>query len=99
VAGRSAVAIPMPPPRAASFEPPADVVGLYGDPADPVELAVHEGEIDRDESQIYPIAGEKYYVPVSGFTMRFHRQDGKVDSMVTTYGDGSERVLRRVGAH
>jgi len=98
LAGRSVVPIPMPPPRAAGFEPASEVVGLYGDRDDPVELAVHEGEIHRDDNTIYPIAGEKYYMPVSGMTCRFHRQDGKVDSMITTYGDGSERALRRLGA-
>jgi D-alanyl-D-alanine carboxypeptidase len=96
--GRPAPPIPMPPPRAASFEPPSDVVGLYGDPADPLEISFHEGELHRDENQIYPIAGEKYYSPVSAFTMTFHRQEGKVDSIVTIRGDGSERVLKRVGA-
>jgi CubicO group peptidase (beta-lactamase class C family) len=96
--GRSVLAIPMPPARAANFEPPSDLVGLYGDPDDPVEVAVHEGELYRDESQIYPIAGDKYYLPVAGFTMRFHRQNGNVDSIVTTFADGSERVLRKVAA-
>ena len=98
LSGGSVVPIPLPPARAASFEPASEVVGFYGDPDDPVELAVREGEIYRDESQIYPIAGSKYYVPVAGFTMTFHRQNGKVDSIVTTYGDGSERVLRRLAA-
>jgi CubicO group peptidase (beta-lactamase class C family) len=96
--GRSVLAIPMPPARAANFEPPSEVVGLYGDPNDPVEVAVHEGELNRDESQIYPIAGNKYYLPVAAFTMRFHRQNGNVDSIVTTFADGSERVLPKVAA-
>jgi CubicO group peptidase (beta-lactamase class C family) len=96
--GRSLLAIPMPPARAANFEPPSDLVGLYGDRDDPDEVAVHEGELYRDESQIYPIAGDKYYETVSGFTMRFHRQNGNVDSIVTTFADGTERVLRKVAA-
>ena len=96
--GRPVPAIPWPPARAANFEPPSDVVGLYGDRNDPLEFAVHEGELFRDEDQIYPVAGDKYYEPVSGRTMRFHRQDGKVDSIVTTYGDGRERVLRKLAA-
>ncbi|HKF44057.1 MAG TPA: serine hydrolase domain-containing protein [Thermoanaerobaculia bacterium] len=94
--GRPVLAIPMPPARAAGFEPSSDLVGLYGDLDDPVEVAVHEGEIYRDENQIYPIAGDRYYIPVSGNTMRFHRQEGKVDSIVTTLPDGSERVLRKL---
>lgn len=98
LADHPAAAIPMPPPRAAGFEPAADVLGRYGDPADPVEVAVREGELFRDESQFYPVAGDRYYIPVSGNTMRFHRQDGKVDSIVTTYADGSERVMRRLPA-
>jgi CubicO group peptidase (beta-lactamase class C family) len=96
--GRPVLPIPLPPARVASFEPPADVVGLYGDPSDPDEVALHEGELDKDGDQIYPVAGDKYYEPVSGFTRRFHRQDGKVDSIVTTRGDGSERVMRKVAA-
>ncbi len=96
--GRPALAIPLPPARAATFEPRSDLLGLYGDPNDPVEVAVHEGELYRDENQIYPIAGDKYYMPVSGFTMRFHRQNGNVDSIVTTFADGPERVLRKVTA-
>jgi len=99
VAGRSVLPIPLPPARVAAFEPPSDVVGLYGDPNDPLELALRDGEIYRDESEIYPIAGDRYYVPVAGFTMIFHRQNGKVDSIVTTYGDGSERVLPKLAAH
>jgi CubicO group peptidase (beta-lactamase class C family) len=98
LAGRSARAIPFPPPRAASFEPPSDLVGLYGDRNDPVEVAVHEGELYRDEIQIYPVAGAKYYIAVSGNTMRFHRQNGNVDSIITTFDDGSERVLQRLAA-
>lgn len=94
--GRPVLAIPMPPARAAGFEPTSDVVGLYGDADDPLEIAVHEGELHRDENQIYPIAGDKYYSPVSAFTMSFHRVDGKVDSIVTIRGDGSERVLRKL---
>jgi hypothetical protein len=31
-----------------------NVVGLYGDPSDPVEVAVHEGVLYRDENQIHP---------------------------------------------
>ena len=71
---------------------------ILGDRDDPVEVAAHEGELYRDESQIYPIAGDKYYLPVAAFTMRFHRQNGNVDSIVTTFADGSERVLRKVAA-
>jgi hypothetical protein len=93
--GRSVLALPMPPARAANFEPPSDVVGLYGDRDDPVEVAVHEGELYRDEMYL---AGDKYYIPVAGFMMRFHRQNGNVDSIVTTFADGSERVLQKVAA-
>ena len=96
--GRPVLAIPLPPARVTNFEPPSSVVGLYGDRNDPVEVAVHEGELYRDENQIYPVAGDKYYIPVSGSTMRFHRQSGNVDSIVTTFGDGSERVLRKLAA-
>jgi CubicO group peptidase (beta-lactamase class C family) len=96
--GRPVLAIPLPPARAANFEPLSDLVGPYGDRNDPVEVVVHEGELYRDEDQIYPVAGDKYYELVSGFTMRFHRQNGIVDSIVTTFADGNERVLQKVAA-
>jgi CubicO group peptidase (beta-lactamase class C family) len=96
LAGHTVLAIPLPPARAANFEPSSDLVGLYGDPSDPIEVALHEGELYRDENQIYPVAGARYYIPVSGFTMTFHRHDGSVDSIVTTFGDGKERVLQKV---
>src|SRR5262249_37493581 len=96
---RSVPPIPMPPARVASFEPPSDVIGLYGDRDDPLELAVHDGEIYRDENQIYPIAGDRYYRRVSAFTMKFHRRNGAVDSIVTTRPDGSERVLRKLAGN
>jgi hypothetical protein len=90
------LAIPLPPARTASFEPSSDLVGLYGDPDDPVEIAILEGELARDGNQIYPMAGAKYYIPVSGSTMRFHRRDGNVESIVTTFGDGKERILPKL---
>ena len=97
LSGRPVLPIPLPPARVASFEAPTDLAGFYGDPGDPVEVAIREGEISRDESEVYPIAGERYYMPVSSFTMKFHRENGKVDSIVTTYGDGTERTMRKVG--
>lgn len=97
LSGRAVLPVPLPPARVAGFEPASELTGLYGDPHDPVEVAFREGEISRDENQIYPISGERYYMPASGFTMKFHRENGKVDSVVTTYGDGSERTMRRVG--
>ena len=96
--GRSVLAVPLPPARAADFERPSDLVGRYGDRDDPVEVAVHEGQLYRDENQIYPVAGDKYYMPVSGFTMKFHRQNESVDAIVTTLADGTERVLRTLPA-
>jgi hypothetical protein len=71
-------------------------VGVTG--SDPVQVALHEGELYRDETQIYPIAGNRYFIPVSGFTMKFHRQNMNVDSIVKIYDDGSERVLQRFAA-
>ena len=62
--------------------------------SDPVQVGLHEGELYRDETQIYPIAGNRYFLPVSGFTMKFHRQNMNVDSIVKIYDDGSERVLQ-----
>lgn len=93
--GRPVSAIPLPPPRVANFEPPSDVVGIYGEGDDAIEIFVRDGELYRDETQVYPIAGDRYYLPPSAFTMRFHRQDGHVDSLVTTYADGSEKTRQK----
>ena len=93
--GRPVSAIPLPPPRIASFEPPSDVVGIYGEGDDAIEIVVRDGELYRDEVHVYPIAGNRYYLPTSAFTMRFHRQDGRVDSFVTTYADGSEKTRQK----
>jgi CubicO group peptidase (beta-lactamase class C family) len=73
-----------PPPLASSFEAPEAVVGSYGDPSDPIEIALVDGHLFRDDSEIYPIAGERYYIPASGSAMRFRRtSEGTVDGMVT----------------
>jgi hypothetical protein len=94
--GRAVLPIPMPPARASGFEPSADVVGLYGDRNEPLEIAMKDGVLYRDENQIYPVAGEKYYIPASGATTWFRRQDGKVVSVALTFGDGNERVLQKL---
>ena len=85
LAGRQAGAIPRPPPPLdAWFETPDSFLGSYGDPSDPVVIAMVDGHLFRDENEFYPIAGGRYYIPASGSVMRFRRtSDGIVDGMVT----------------
>ena len=84
LAGRQAGAIPRPPPPLdAWFETPDSFLGSYGDPSDPVVLAMVDGHLFRDENEFYPIAGGRYYIP-GGSVMLFRRtSDGIVDGMVT----------------
>jgi hypothetical protein len=60
------------------------VVGSYGDPSDPIVIALIDGHLFRDDNEVYPIAGERYYIPASGSAMRFRRtSEGTVDGMIT----------------
>jgi CubicO group peptidase (beta-lactamase class C family) len=96
--GHRVAPITRPPPIAPSFESPATVVGMYGDAADPLVISEADGRLFRDENEFYPMAGGRYYLPVSGATMRFGRNSrGDVDSILTRFGDGPERALRRIG--
>lgn len=85
LAGGKAAAIPRPPlPLVSSFEPADAVLGRYGDAADPVVVSTVDGHLFRDDNEVYPIAGERYYIPASGSVMRFRRtSDGIVDALVT----------------
>ena len=85
LAGRQAGAIPRPPPPLdASFEPPDSFLGSYGDPRDPIVVAMVDGHLFRDDNEFYAIAGGRYYIPASGSVMRFRRtSDGIVDGIVT----------------
>jgi hypothetical protein len=80
------------------FENPADFVGLYGDPDDPLEISEKHGRLFRDDSDFYPISGRMYYVPVSAQLMRFGRDSsGVVDSIFTRFGPTApERALGRI---
>jgi CubicO group peptidase (beta-lactamase class C family) len=98
LADRPVLPIPLPPARAERFEAPSDVVGFYGDPADPIEVAIRDGELSRDGNQVYPVTGARYYIPASGAMMRFLRQNGSVDAIGTIFDGGTERVLRKVPA-
>jgi CubicO group peptidase (beta-lactamase class C family) len=96
---RDATEIRRPPtPLAAPFESADAVVGRYGDAADPVLITTADGHLFRDDNEIYPIAGDRYYIPASGSVMRFRRtSDGGVDAMVTVSPwDGAERVAPRL---
>jgi CubicO group peptidase (beta-lactamase class C family) len=85
LAGREADAMIRPPtPLDASLDTPESIEGAYGDPSDPVVIAMIDGHLFRDDSEIYPIAGGRYYIPASGSVMRFRRTtDGIVDGIVT----------------
>jgi hypothetical protein len=94
-AGLSPIALP--PPVAPVVEPPADFVGRYGDPDDPIVIGVVRGRLYRDENEFYPIAGSGFYIPASGATMRFRRDsNGAVDALLTTFGDGRETTRPRL---
>ncbi|HEV8357146.1 MAG TPA: serine hydrolase domain-containing protein [Gemmatimonadales bacterium] len=96
--GRPISGIAAPPAVAPAFENPAQFVGLYGDPADPVGVVEKDGRLLRDGNEFYPISGGRYYLPASGATMRFARDSsGNVDSMLTRFGTAPERSSRRIG--
>ena len=86
-----------PPAVAPSFEPATDVIGKYGDAADPVVIAQLDGVMSRDDSEFFPIAGGSYYLPSSAATMHFRRNsNGVVDALVTRFPRGTDRILSRV---
>ena len=96
--GRAVSGIVPPPTPVRPFESPAQFLGLYGDPADPLVISEKHGRLFRDESDFYPISGGMYYVPVSGQLMRFARDtSGNVESIITRFGTAPERTLRRIG--
>jgi CubicO group peptidase (beta-lactamase class C family) len=100
--GRPAAAIfGPPPPLDSSFETPDAFLGSYGDPTDPIVVAVADGHFFRDDNEFYPIAGGRYYIPASGSVMRFRRtSDGIVDGIVTVSPwDGKERLAPRLPRH
>ncbi|MGE0462747.1 MAG: serine hydrolase domain-containing protein [Vicinamibacterales bacterium] len=100
--GREPGALPRPPtPLGAPFEPFDSVVGSYGDPADPIVIALVDGHLFRDDSEIYPIAEGRYYLPASGTVMRFRRTgDGTVDALLTVrpWENGERLALKVPGA-
>jgi CubicO group peptidase (beta-lactamase class C family) len=99
LAGRTAAAIPRPPPPLdASFETPDSFLGSYGDPSDPIVVAMVDGHFFRDDNEFYPIAGGRYYIPASGSVMRFRRTgDAIVDGIVTvTPWNGAERLILKL---
>jgi CubicO group peptidase (beta-lactamase class C family) len=96
--GRAVTPVASVPPVAPPFETHNAFVGAYGDPVDPLLISESNGRLFRDESEFYPIAGGRYYLPASGATFRFVRDPGgRVDSVVTRFpGAAQERVLGRV---
>jgi CubicO group peptidase (beta-lactamase class C family) len=99
LAGRQAAAIPRPPPPLdSSFETPDSFLGSYGDPSDPIVVAMVDGHLFRDDNEFYPVAGGRYYIPASGSVMRFRRTtDAIVDGIVTvTPWNGAERLLLKL---
>jgi CubicO group peptidase (beta-lactamase class C family) len=96
--GDKNAAILRPPPVAAPFEAPDSVLGSYGDPSDPIVVSLVDGHLFRDESEFYPMRDGRYYLPASGFVMRFRRtSEGLVDGIVTLPpSNGAERLSLRV---
>jgi hypothetical protein len=94
IVGRSAVAIPLPPPVAEQFEVPESLEGSYG----AAEITLVNGALFRGDNEFYPIAGRGYYIPASGTVMRFRRDSrGAVDAIISLGGGGQETVLTRSG--
>jgi CubicO group peptidase (beta-lactamase class C family) len=98
VGRESDVMIRPPAPLPAPFESPDSVLGSYGDPSDPIVISMVDGHLFRDDNEVYPIAGGRYYIPASGSVMRFRRStDGIVDGLVTVSPWASgERIALRV---
>jgi hypothetical protein len=98
--GREVAAIRRPPPVASPFESSDSFVGSYGDPTDPVVISVADGRLFPDTGEFYPIEGERYYLPSSGFVMRFRRNaQGAVDAMITVRTpSGPENLSPRAAA-
>jgi D-alanyl-D-alanine carboxypeptidase len=100
--GREAGALPIPPtPLAAHSEPLESVLGSYGDPVDPIVIALVDGHLFRDDNEIYLLSAGLYYVPASGSVMRFRRtSDGTVDALVTAFpwASGERLALKVSGA-
>ena len=72
--------------------------GVLWRPVRPIVIAMVDGHLFRDDSEVYPLAGGRYYIPASGSVMRFRRSsDGIVDALVTVSPWASgERVALRV---
>jgi CubicO group peptidase (beta-lactamase class C family) len=88
--------IQLPPPVAAGFEPPSEIVGLYDGGGAPIEIAVRDGGLFRADNEFYPVDGDRYYIPGSGSAMRFRRDaSGVVDALVTLR-EGGDSVYPRI---
>jgi CubicO group peptidase (beta-lactamase class C family) len=97
VVGRAISGIVVPPAALPRFENLAEIVGLYGDPADPIVIAEKEARLFRDENEFYPVSGGLYYIPASGALMRFARDTrGNVEAIMTRFGTAPERTSRRI---
>ena len=84
------------PEVAPRFEKPDTIVGLYGDPVDPVAITEVDGKLFRDENEFYPKDDGWYYIPASAATFRFVRDaSGMVETMLTNRA-GRESSLRRI---
>ena len=96
---RTTAAIFRPPlPVDAAFDRPESFVGSYGEASDPIVVSTVDDHLFRDNNEIYPIAGGRYYIPASGSVMRFRRTSaGTVDALVTVAPwDGAERVALKL---
>lgn len=92
LSGQPTSPIALPPRVAEPFEDPEPLVGTYGR----AEIRLVGGELFRGDNELYPVEGERYFIPASGSMMRFRRDaTGAVDAIVSIRGDGTEAVLPR----
>ena len=78
------------------FENAEELVGRYDNRGGLAVISLNNGELFRGENQFYPIAGRRYYIPASGTTMYFRRNEaGEVDAIISVSGS-RESVLPRL---
>ena len=84
--------IPLPPRPVAPFEMAEDISGSYGRAV----ITARGTELYRGENEFYAMTGDAYYIPASGTTMTFRRnEDGVVTGLVSTSAGGRVSELPR----
>jgi len=88
--GDDATPIPLPPSVSDRFEDQESILGSFG----AAEIRLIGNNLFRGDNEIYPIDGNRYYIPASGTTMHFRRNEaGQVDALVSVSGGGRESLL------